>query len=215
MMRRILILAVFLALIFTGVSEARQGCCSHHGGVCGCRCCDGSPLSAKCSPYYPSCSAKTDNNLRLLNTYTENKKEKLRLIDDIGVLEHEFYLVERVVDGDTLLLSNGERVRLIGVDTPETVHPNKPVEYFGKESSNFTKKMVQGMKVRLEYDQTTRDKYGRLLAYVFLEDNTFLNAEIIKQGYGHAYTTYPFKLMDEFRQYEREARENQQGLWKQ
>jgi len=123
------------------------------------------------------------------------------------------YIVERVVDGDTLKLTNGERVRLIGVDTPETVHPKKPVEYFGKEASAFTKRMCEGKTVRLEYDQTERDKYDRLLAYVFLEDGTFLNAEIIKQGYGHAYTRFPFKYIDDFRRYEKEAREGKRGLW--
>jgi micrococcal nuclease len=74
--------------------------------------------------------------------------------------------------------------------------------------------MVEGKEVRLEYDWQKRDKYGRLLAYVFLMDGTFLNAEIIKQGYGFAYTRYPFKYLDEFRRYEREARENKRGLWK-
>ena len=73
------------------------------------------------------------------------------------------YIVKKVIDGDTLLLTNGEYVRLIGVDTPETKHPEKPVEYFGKEACQFTKGMVEGKKVRLEYDQTRRDRYGRIL----------------------------------------------------
>jgi micrococcal nuclease len=73
--------------------------------------------------------------------------------------------------------------------------------------------MVEGKEVRLEYDQTRRDRYNRVLAYVYLMDGTFLNAEIIKQGYGFAYTKYPFKYMEEFRAYEREARENERGLW--
>jgi micrococcal nuclease len=119
----------------------------------------------------------------------------------------------RVIDGDTIILSNREKVRLIGVDTPETKHPNKPVEHYGKEASAFTKKMVEGRPVRLEYDWQQRDKYGRLLAYVYLMDGTFLNAEIIKQGYGHGYTRFPFKYLDQFRQYEKEARENKRGLW--
>ena len=96
----------------------------------------------------------------------------------------------RVVDGDTIVLSNSEKVRLIGVDTPETVRPNTPVEYFGKEASAFTKQMVEGKQVKLEYDWQQRDKYGRLLAYVYLIDGTFINAEIIKQSYGHAYTVF-------------------------
>jgi micrococcal nuclease len=124
------------------------------------------------------------------------------------------YIVKRVVDGDTLLLINGERVRLIGVDTPETKHPEKPVERFGREAYLFTKKMVEGKKVRLEYDWQRRDKYNRILAYVYLMDGTFLNAEIIRQGYGFAYVKYPFKYLDEFRQYQRGAMENRRGLWK-
>ena len=76
--------------------------------------------------------------------------------------------VERVVDGGTLLLTNGEYVCLIGVDTPETKHPEKPVEYFGKEAYRFTKSMAEGNRVRLEYDQTRRDRYGRILAMPIL-----------------------------------------------
>ncbi len=126
----------------------------------------------------------------------------------------EIYKVKRVIDGDTLLLFNGERVRLIGVDTPETKHPQKPVEYFGKEAYLFTKQMVDGKEARFEFDRQKRDRYGRLLAYVYLLDGTFLNAEIIKQGYGFAYTRFPFKHMEEFRRYEREARESRRGLWR-
>ena len=89
----------------------------------------------------------------------------------------------------------------------------KPVEYYGKEATAFTKKMVGGRVVKLKYDVQRRDKYGSLLAYVYLMDGTFLNAEIIKRGYGHAYTRFPFKYMEEFKQYEKEARENKRGLW--
>jgi len=122
--------------------------------------------------------------------------------------------VVRVVDGDTLLLDRNERVRLIGVDTRETVDPRRPVERFRKEASAFTKRIVEGKKVRLEYDQDRVDRFGRTLASVYLEDGTFLNAEIVRQGYGHAYTQFPFKYMEEFRGYEHEAREAQRGLWK-
>jgi len=119
----------------------------------------------------------------------------------------------RVVDGDTIVLDGNEKVRLIGVDTPETKDPRKPVQYFGQEAYEFTKGLVEGKRVKLEYDQNRIDKYGRTLAYVYLEDGTFLNAEIIKQGYGFAYTKYPFKYLEEFRQYEKEARGNERGLW--
>ena len=99
------------------------------------------------------------------------------------------------------------------MDTPETKRSDKPAEYYGKEATAFTNSLVGGKVVKLKYDQQRRDKYGRLLAYVFLMDGTFLNAEIIKQGYGYAYTKFPFKYMDEFRQYEKEAREAKRGLW--
>jgi endonuclease YncB( thermonuclease family) len=121
--------------------------------------------------------------------------------------------VSHVIDGDTLALDSGEDVRLIGVDTPETKHPKKPVERFGKEATAFTKQLVEGQEVRLAYGQQRRDKYDRTLAYVYLLDGTFLNAEIIRQGYRFAYTRFPFKYLEEFRRLEREAREAKRGLW--
>ncbi len=125
----------------------------------------------------------------------------------------QVYVVERVVDGDTIIVRGVGRIRLVGVDTPETVDPRRPVEFFGREASAFTKRMLEGQRVRLEYDWERTDRYGRTLAYVRLLDGTLINAEIIRQGYGHAYTRFPFKYLDEFRQYEREAREAGRGLW--
>jgi micrococcal nuclease len=122
-------------------------------------------------------------------------------------------LCVRVVDGDTIEVDGGERVRLIGVDTPEVVDPRRPVQYFGKEASAFTRRMVEGKDVRLESDQETHDRYGRTLAYVYLQDGTLLNAEIIRQGYGHAYTRFPFRYERQFVELEREARVNGRGLW--
>ena len=122
-------------------------------------------------------------------------------------------VVERVVDGDTIIVRDVGRVRLIGVDTPETVHPGRPVEFFGKEASTFTRRLVDGKRVRLEYDQQRTDRYGRTLAYVHLPDGTFVNAEIIRRGYGHAYTRFPFKHLDQFRGLERDARRAGRGLW--
>ena len=101
--------------------------------------------------------------------------------------------MERAIDGDTLVMENAERVRLIGVDTPETKHPDKPVERFGKEAAAFTRA------VRAHKDRTQQ---RRTLAYVFLEDGTLLNAEIIKQGYDFAYTRFPFARIEEFRRLE-------------
>jgi micrococcal nuclease len=137
---------------------------------------------------------------------------------DPSVMSDEREYVQRVVDGDTLVLGSGERVRLIGVDTPELERPNSPVEYFAKEAAAFTKRLAEGKLVKLEYDPANahiehKDRYGRTLAYVFLEDGTLINAEIISQGYGHAFTRYPFSRMEEFRRLEREARQKRRGLW--
>ncbi len=88
-----------------------------------------------------------------------------------------------VIDGDTIVLDGNEIVRLIGIDTPETKDPRKPVQYYGREAYEFTKRLVEGKKVRLSYDLNEKDKYGRTLAYVYLEDGTFLNAEVVNQGY--------------------------------
>jgi micrococcal nuclease len=128
-------------------------------------------------------------------------------------------VVSRVIDGDTIVLNIDKqevKVRLIGVDTPETVHPQKPVEAYGKEASIFLSNLLKGEKVYLEYEKGTQetDKYGRLLAYLYrVPDKLFINLEIIRQGYGHAYTKYPFKYMELFRDCERQARESAKGLW--
>ena len=127
--------------------------------------------------------------------------------------------VIKVIDGDTLLLSPKETVRLIGVNTPETKDPKKPVECFGPEASEFTKMMAEGKTVRLELDEANarqghKDVYRRrTLGYVYLEDGTLLNAEIIRQGYGRLYTKARFRYRNEFRALERQASERGVGLW--
>jgi len=123
------------------------------------------------------------------------------------------FRVDRVVDGDTVILATIGRVRLIGVDTPESVDRRRPVEAFAAEASQFLKHLLTGKQVRLEYDETRHDRYRRTLAYLFLPDGTFVNEEIIRQGYGFAYTRYPFRYLERFRQREREARERRIGLW--
>ncbi|MFQ5927396.1 MAG: thermonuclease family protein [Terriglobia bacterium] len=128
--------------------------------------------------------------------------------------------VEWVVDGDTLVLDGGERVRLIGVDTPElggsprARRPGQP-DPFAEEATAFVRGLVEGKRVRLAYGPEPTDDYGRTLAYVYLENGTFLNAELIRQGYGRAYTRFPFAYREEFRRLEQEARENRRGLWEQ
>lgn len=128
------------------------------------------------------------------------------------------YKITKFEDGDTVTVDmNGisERVRMIGVDTPETQDPRVPVQCFGKAASQFTKDLIGGNDVRLEADptNTNRDRYNRLLRYVYLPDGRLVNSEIISQGYGFAYTLFPFEKLEEFRNLERQAREANRGLW--
>ena len=122
--------------------------------------------------------------------------------------------VQRAIDEDTILLENGEKVRYIGIDTPETKPPVKGVEYFGKEAYEANKKLVEGKTVRLEFDVQQRDRYGRLLAYVYLEDGTFVNAWLVENGYAQV-STYPpnVKYQELFLELQRKAREQNKGLW--
>lgn len=124
--------------------------------------------------------------------------------------------VERVVDGDTLRLTNGETVRLIGVDAPESVKPDSPVEPYGPEAAEYLAALVRqaGNQVRLEFDGPRRDKYGRLLAYVWAGDK-LLNEEIIRAGFGRAETQYSYShiMKERFRLAETEAKRARRGIW--
>jgi endonuclease YncB( thermonuclease family) len=133
--------------------------------------------------------------------------------------QYTYYSVVSVTDGDTLKINidgTTETLRLIGIDTPETVDPRKPVQCFGKEASNKAKELLSGQKVRIEKDSTQgdRDKYGRLLVYVWRQDGVFYNEYMIKQGYAHEYTyDLPYKYQSDFKSAQTYARENQLGLW--
>jgi micrococcal nuclease len=132
------------------------------------------------------------------------------------------------VDGDTVrvrIFSNAgavpaelglvETIRLLGVDTPETVHPSRPAERFGKEASSFTKAWLLNTQVYLAFDWDLRDRYGRLLAYIYTASGECFNALLIREGYAHAYNRFTFQFMDEFRVLEQEARRKKRGLWAQ
>jgi len=123
--------------------------------------------------------------------------------------------VARVVDGDTLVLAEGnERVRLQGVDTPETVKPDWPVEPWGPEAARFTRGLLEGGGARLEFDAERRDKYGRLLAYVWVGDR-MLNEELLRAGLARATLQYSFSpaMKERFRRAEDEARAARRGIW--
>lgn len=125
--------------------------------------------------------------------------------------------VERVVDGDTIRVryeGRSERVRYIGVDTPETRHPRKGLEPYGREATEANRRLVEGRRVRLVFDVQERDRYGRLLAYVYLPDGTFVNARLVQQGYARVLTVPPnVRHAELFGRLERQAREERRGLW--
>lgn len=129
------------------------------------------------------------------------------------------YQVLEVVDGDTIKVNlNGATttIRLIGMDTPETLDPRKVVQCFGKEASARAKELLSGKMVRLENNSTTEelDKYSRPLKYVYLEDGTFYNDKMIRDGYAHEYTyNKPYKYQTQFKEAQKEASINLRGLW--
>lgn len=136
-----------------------------------------------------------------------------------SVLSTTTYQVIKVVDGDTISVQIGsstEKVRLLGINTPETVDPRKPVQCFGKEASNKTKSLLTDQRVILESDitQGDTDKYGRLLRYVFLPNGTNINLLLIQQGYAYEYTyNKPYKYQTEFKEAQKEAEVSKSGLW--
>jgi endonuclease YncB( thermonuclease family) len=122
-------------------------------------------------------------------------------------------MVSRVVDGDTVELSSGEKVRYIGVDTPESVDPRRSVQCFGKEASELNRKLVEGKEVRLVADVEDRDRYGRLLRYVYVGD-VFVNDSLILEGYAHVLTIPPnVGFVQQFKASEAQARAEKRGLW--
>lgn len=129
-----------------------------------------------------------------------------------------FYRITAFHDGDTITVDmNGtpEKVRFIGVDTPETHKPNAPVQCYGPEASAFTKQFVGTQNVRLEADpkDDNRDRYGRLLRYVYTPDGTLLSQKLIAEGYGFAYTSFPFTKKNDFVEAQIAAQNAKKGLW--
>lgn len=128
------------------------------------------------------------------------------------------YSINHFVDGDTIAVNmNGhaESVRFIGIDTPETHKPETPVQCYGPQAAAFTKKRIGRGRVRLVSDplSTDRDRYGRLLRYVYLQDGTLLNAELVKDGYAFYYPYFPFSKADTFKADEQIAMSGDKGLW--
>lgn len=127
--------------------------------------------------------------------------------------------MKKVVDGDTFWVDDGSpkgmKIRLIGVDAPESRKVfKKEKEYFGVEAKEFAKQRLSGQNVRLEFDVDSLDRYGRTLAYVFLEDSTFFNAELVRKGYAQIMTVPPnVKYVEHFVSMQAEARDSARGMW--
>ncbi len=136
----------------------------------------------------------------------------------LGVTQPGYYHVTHVADGDTISVDmNGttETIRMIGVDTPESVKPNSPVQCYGHEASDYTKQNLSNQTVRLEADPTgdNRDRYNRLLRYVYLPDGTLWDQKLIEQGYGFAYLSFQFTKQADFAAAQAKAQDAKLGLW--
>jgi len=130
-----------------------------------------------------------------------------------------FYPVARIVDGDTFWINNGSvkglKIRLIGIDAPESRNSGrKTVNRYGKDASRYLTGLIGGKKVRLEFDVDRFDRYGRTLAYVYLENGIFVNADLVRNGYATVMTIPPnVKYSDTFVRLARRARNQHKGLW--
>jgi len=159
------------------------------------------------------CRNQLTDHTPITDTTTQN-------ISDIPPSQTHTGRVTRVIDGDTIKLANGETIRYIGIDTPETVHPEKPPECYGREASAANKTLVEGKRVTLERDVSNRDTYGRLLRYVYVSteepmaERIFVNEWLVQNGYAHS-STYPpdVKHQTKLVVAEQEARENKRGAW--
>lgn len=129
------------------------------------------------------------------------------------VTQSETAVVTRIIDGDTIELSDGRKVRYIGIDTPETKAPNTPVQCFGQQASEFNQQLVKDKAVRLEKDVNNTDRYGRLLRYVYVDDQ-FVNEMLVAEGYAVA-SSYPPDIakQDQLRAAEAQAQQTGKGLW--
>jgi micrococcal nuclease len=140
---------------------------------------------------------------------------------DLSKYHGKQFVVTKVVDGDTLDIDipdgnyNHTRIRLLGIDTPETKDPRTGPMYFGKEASDFATKLAFGKQVTifLDKDRKSRDKYHRLLAYIQLTDGTFLNEVLLNEGYAYAYLPFKHGLFNKYKQLESVARNQKKGLW--
>ncbi len=158
----------------------------------------------------------------ILNVSCHSKSGKRKAKATVNTLssEKDFLQVTKVVDGDTFWVDNGTekrvKIRLIGIDAPESKNAFKKKKgYYGAEAKAYLSHLLTNKSVRLEYDVNRIDRYGRTLAYSYLQDGTFVNAELVKNGYAMVMTVPPnVKYADKFAVLQQEAKANNRGLWK-
>jgi len=127
--------------------------------------------------------------------------------------QNKVRVVSRVIDGDTIILGNGEKVRLIGINAPELKLDKKYKLSLGKNAKTYLKSLIEGKQVKLSYDLQSKDKYGRTLAYVYLMDGTFINAMMLRKGHAKILTKYPFTKKKDFLIYQEMAKSKSLGIW--
>jgi micrococcal nuclease len=133
-------------------------------------------------------------------------------VQGLGLVQEA--VVAHVVDGDTVVLENGQKVRLLGIDAPELEKEGHPADFLAHKAKQVLADLVQGKRVRLEYDKLRYDRYGRTLAYLFLLDGTNLSREMVRQGLAHVYTVPPnMRFREELLSAQREAISARRGIW--
>jgi len=160
------------------------------------------------------------NQLMQKNTAYSKNLSQSKITSSTKTASTEAFFVTKVIDGDTIILENGQKVRYIGIDTPELHHPKKEVECFSQQAYEKNKELVLGKKVFLQKDISEKDKYNRLLRYVFLDkkmstdEASFVNLYLVKNGFAYAATFPPdVKYANVFLTAQKEARQKNLGLW--
>lgn len=150
----------------------------------------------------------------IFSVYTLGSDYNLASNTQAGNIDTTLYSVTKIVDGDTIAVEEIGTLRLIGMDTPETKDPRKPVQCFGQEASNRAVELLEGEQVYLEYDpKNETDKYGRTLAYVYRSDGYFYNLEMVRDGFAHSYTQFDHPRIEQFNEAQRVAIDNELGFW--
>ena len=160
-------------------------------------------------------SDKEKDNSSKDQNQVQNQQQSSEENDEVKEVKPDTYLVIRVIDGDTIEIEGGQKVRYIGINTPELANQGKPTQCFAMQAALANKNLVEGKKVKLVKDVSETDKYGRLLRYVYVGD-IFVNDYLVRQGFAQVMTYPPdVQFKDQFLEAQKEAKDNNRGLWDQ